>query len=168
MHCECRPYDKRNYYKMAINKKLQKLLEKEKVKYEVQEHRKVFTAFDEAQTSHLKAKEVAKTVLVKLDKNFALVVIPAAKHVDFTKIKKKSKAKKVSLAKENDIIKATGAKIGLVAPFGVLYSLPTYMDNAVAKGKYIIASAGSYTESLQIKPKDFIKLNTPITGSFSK
>lgn len=151
-----------------MDTKLKKFLDTNKTKYSVEEHKKVYTAFNEAETQHIKPKEVAKTVLIQADKVFAIVVVPAQKRVDFNKVKKALKAKKVSMARESDMAKILKTKIGLIHPFGNLYKLPTLIDNYLLKQKNIIASAGSYTESIEIKPKVFEKLVQPIKGSFSK
>lgn len=151
-----------------MDTKLKKFLAANKIKYKLHEHKKVFTAHDEAQTQHIKTKEIAKAVLVKSDKNFALVVVPAQKYVDFGKVKKALKTKKVSMAKESDITKVLKTKIGLIHPFGNLYTLPVLLDNSLAKNKKLMASAGSYTESVELKSSDFVKVVKPIKGSFSK
>ena len=151
-----------------MDKKLEKFLDENKIKYKLHEHKKVFTAHDEAQTQHIKTKEIAKVVLVRSDKNYALVVVPATKYTDFNKVKKALKSKKVSMAKESYITKIFKSKIGLIHPFGNLYQLPVLLDNSLAKQKTLKSSAGSYTESLEIKISDFMKLAQPIKGSFSK
>jgi Ala-tRNA(Pro) deacylase len=150
-----------------MDTKLKNFLEKNKIKYELHEHKKVYTAFNEAETQHIKPKAVAKTVLIKAGKDYALVVIPAQKYVDFTKIKK-ALGGKASMAKESDITKVLKTKIGLIHPFGTLYKLPVLLDNALARQTKLIASAGSYTESVEIKTNDFIKLAEPVKGTFSK
>jgi Ala-tRNA(Pro) deacylase len=160
-----------------MDNKLKNYLAKNKIRYQLAEHKKVYTAFNEAETQHLKTKEVAKTVLVKADNNYALVVVPAAKYVDFNKVKKAlasakggsaSGGKKVSMAKESDIAKVLKTKVGLIHPFGTLYKLPVLLDNVLAKQKEFSTSAGSYTESVEIKTKDYMKLIQPIIGKFVK
>ena len=151
-----------------MDKKLEKFLKDNKIKYELHEHKKVFTAHDEAQTQHIKTKEIAKVVLVRSDSTFALIIIPAQKYVEFKKIKKALKAKKVSMAKESDISKMLKTGVGLIHPFGNLYNLPVLLDNALAKQKTMMSSAGSYTESIEIKESDFVKTALPIKGSFAK
>ncbi len=161
-----------------MDAKLKKFLEQNKIKYEVSEHKKVYTAFNEAETQHLNVKEVAKAVLVKTDTGYAMVIVPAAKYVDFTKVKKAlsarggsafgGNAKKISMAKEADIAKILKTKIGLIHPFGNLYKLPVLLDSALLKPKKLVTSAGSYTESLELRPKDFVKAVQPLQGSFSK
>lgn len=151
-----------------LETKVTKLLDAAKVKYGVIEHRVVYTAHDAAQTTKKKLSEIAKVVLVKADKDFVLIVLPAGKYVDFNGIKKALKAKKVSMATEKDITKYLKTKVGMLHPFGSEYNLQTLLDKGMAKAKKMIASAGTYTLSVEIGLKDFEKLVKPIKGSFAK
>src|SRR5579863_2451939 len=139
----------------ALSNSITKLLDQTKVKYKVLEHKVVYTAHDAAQTTKKKLGEIAKVVLVKADKDFVLIVLPAGKYVDFKGIKKALKAKKVSMANEKDITKYLKTKVGLLHPFGSEYNMRTLLDKATAKGKKMIASAGSYTHSVELALKDF-------------
>ncbi|MCL5774903.1 MAG: YbaK/EbsC family protein [Patescibacteria group bacterium] len=152
----------------AFENSITKLLTAAKVKFGVIEHKVVYTAHDAAQTTKKKLAEIAKVVLVKADKSFVLIVLPAGKYVDFSGIKKALHAKKVSMATEKDITKYLKTKVGLLHPFGHLYKLQTLLDKSMAKAKKIVASAGSYTHSIEISPKDFEKLVKPIKGAFAK
>ncbi|MFA4998536.1 MAG: hypothetical protein WC514_00720, partial [Candidatus Paceibacterota bacterium] len=67
---------------MPISKKLINFLDKSKVKYEVLEHKTVYTAFDKAKTLRVKENIIGKTLVVKIDKNYALVLVPANKNLD--------------------------------------------------------------------------------------
>jgi len=71
---------------MPIAKKLIKFLSK--IKYEPISHRTVYTAFDKAKTLRVPEKIVGKTLVVKMDGNFALVLIPANKILDIKKFLK--------------------------------------------------------------------------------
>lgn len=145
-----------------------KLLDEAKVKYKVLEHKVVYTAHDVGATTKKKLSEIAKVVLVKADKDFVLIVLPAGKYVDFGGIKKALKAKKVSMASEKDITKYLKTKVGLLHPFGTQYNLQTLMDKGMSRAKKMIASAGTYTDSVEVAIKDFEKLIKPIKGVFSK
>jgi len=151
-----------------MNKKLINHLEKSKIKFKTLAHKVVYTAHDAAQTQKKKLGEIAKVVLVRVDKSLALVVVPAGKYVDLQKIKKALKAKKISLATEKDIAKFLKTKVGLLHPFGNLYKIPTLLDKSLSKAKKMVASAGSYTHSMEIAIKDFEKATEPIKGIFSK
>ncbi len=111
---------------------------------------------------------------------FALIVLPAGKYLDLSGIKKALKAKKVSLATEKEIKAKLKTKIGLLHPFGNFFNSPPtlspkgarglgiLLDKTFANSKKLIASAGSYEHSLEIKMKDFEKLANPIKGVFSR
>lgn len=151
-----------------LETKVTKFLDKAKVKYKTLAHKVVFTAHDVSATTKKKLSEIAKVVLVKADKDFVLVVLPAGKYVDFSGIKKALKAKKVSIASEKDITKYLKTKVGLLHPFGSEYNLQTLLDKGMSRTKKMVASAGTYTDSVEIALKDFEKLVKPILGNFSK
>lgn len=151
-----------------VSNHITKLLDQAKVKYKILEHKVVYTAHDAAQTTKKKLGEIAKVVLVKADRDLALIVVPAGKYVDFKGIKKTLKAKKILLASEKDIEKYLKTKVGLLHPFGSQYNIQTLLDKGMAKTKKMIASAGSYTHSVEIALKDFEKLVKPIKGTFAK
>lgn len=150
------------------HKQLESFLKKSKAKVKVHVHKVVYTAYDAASTMKKKLNDIAKVVLVKADKGVAIVIVPAGKYIDLAAVKASLKAKKVSLAKEKDITKYLKSKIGLLHPFGNLYKVPTLIDKNFAKAKKLVASAGAYTESLEMAIKDFEKLVQPIKGMFSK
>jgi len=151
-----------------LETKITKLLDDAKVKYKTIQHRVVYTAHDAAQTTKKKLSEIAKVVLVKADKDFVLIVLPAGKYVDFDGIKKALKAKKVSMASEKDITKHLKTKVGLLHPFGSEYNLQTLLDKGMARSKKMIASAGTFTDSVEVAVKDFEKMIKPLKGTFSK
>lgn len=149
-----------------ISKALEKLLKTNKIKFEIVEHRKVFTAFDSAETQDVKLTEVAKAVLLKGKKNLYLAVLPAGNNCDFKALSKLTDDK-VSIAKEKDITTKLKTKIGLIPPFGSLFGLPMFIDKKLLKNKEINLPAGSYTESVIMSVKDYLKLEKPIQGNFS-
>src|SRR5581483_9663931 len=118
-----------------LETKVTKLLDHAKVKYKVIEHKVVYTAHDAAQTTKKKLGEIAKVVLVKADKDFVLIVLPAGKYVDYNGIKKALKSKKVSMASETDISKYLKTKVGLLHPFGMEYNLQTLLDKGMSRAK---------------------------------
>jgi Ala-tRNA(Pro) deacylase len=149
-----------------ISKQLEKLLKQNKIKYQVVEHRKVYTAFDSAETQDIKLTEVVKAVLLKGKKNLYLAVLPAGNNCDFKALAKLT-ADKVSMAKEKDINTKLKTKIGLIAPFGSLYKLPVFIDKKLLKNKKLNLPAGSYTESVVMNTKDYLKLENPVAGNFA-
>jgi Ala-tRNA(Pro) deacylase len=151
-----------------IPKKLQNYLDKTKVGYKTIRHKTVYTAYDAAATMRAKLNEIAKTLVVKADKFYVLVVLPASHKLDLGKFKKVLKAKKTEIAKEKVMQAVFKVKPGAITPFGELYKIPVYIDKALLKAKKIIASAGTYEDSVVMTVKNFIKATGGAMGNFGK
>ena len=162
--------------KKAKNRKLPaktiKYLEDAGVKHELLEHRTVYTAIDAAITMKKKFDEVAKSLLVKADKDYYVVLLPADHNLDMEKLKK---ALIKVRTKEIKVVKIPGEKIArevlkikddAMAAFGNLYKLPVIMENKLEKAKKLILSSGSYNHSIEMAVKDFIVLEKALIGSF--
>lgn len=154
---------------MAIPKKIINYLEKNKIKFQKIAHKTVYTAYDLAQTLKEKLSRIAKTLVIKTDKGYALLVLPASRLADLKKLKKFLKAKKIEIAREEVMKKFFKIKPGTITPFATLHKkVPLFIDKALLKTKEILVSAGSYTDSLRIKVKDLLKLEKPTKGDFTK
>src|SRR5439155_13304008 len=68
-------------------KKLQEFLDQHQVKYVTISHSPAYTAQEVAASAHIPGKEVAKTVMVKLDGRLAMAVLPASSQVNFARLK---------------------------------------------------------------------------------
>jgi Ala-tRNA(Pro) deacylase len=157
---------------MSVPKKILSYLEKQGVKFEVVPHKKVYTAYDLAQTLGEKLEKIAKTLLIQAEipqikktakKNY-LVVIPASYRANLEKIKKALKAKSVSIAPEKMITKLD-IKPGALSPFGKMRDLEVLLDKALLKAKDIIVGAESFTESLRMKVKDLHKIEDALVSA---
>ncbi len=149
-------------------KKLKDFLDKENVKYTSTYHSVAFTAQEIAQAVHVKGKEMAKTVMVKLDGKMAMAVLPASHQVDFEKLKKASGAKDAVLATEEEFRDIfPDCNIGAMPPFGNLYGMEVFSSRVLAEDKEIAFNAGSHYELIRLAYKDFERLVRPKTAEFS-
>jgi Ala-tRNA(Pro) deacylase len=155
---------------MAIPQKIISFLEKNKVKYETIKHRTVYTAFDKAATLKVKPNSIVKTLVIKLDREPALVLIPANKNLDKNKFRKVARLKKLDFASEKLIKnKIKGVKVGAIPPFGDLWNLPTFSDRGLFKNPKIIINSGDYNFSIKISPAAIKKLiPNLVIGNFSQ
>ncbi len=152
---------------MAIAKKLLNYLDKNKVKYEVVEHRKVFTAYDAAATMHKKLSQIAKNLLVKVDKDFIMAVLPASRNLDLKKLAKVVGAKKAELPSERVMVSKFKVKPGALPAFGGLYKLPVYVDRSLLKEKKVVFSSGDFQASIEMSVKDYLKLEQVEKGQIA-
>ena len=162
---------------MALSKKIIGYLDTQKYKYQIVEHRTTFTAWDTAQTEHVKPQDVSKALVLKLDKEHVVALIPANKNLDkqkflkvYNALQKKNDgkpAKKVEFAKEVWMKKTLPGKVGATPPFAELLKLPIFADKVLLKSKKIYIGSGEYEYSFLLSSKDYFKKENPIVGSFS-
>jgi len=169
---------------MAISKKIIGFLDKEKYKYQIIEHRTTYTAWDTAQTEKVKAQEVAKALVLKLGKDYAVALVPGNKNLDKQKFLKtynswvkseKAKptfakataGKKVEFAKEVWMKKSLPGKVGATPPFSGLLKLPIFADKGLMKNKKVYFNSGEYEFSFLISVSEYLKKEKPVLGIFS-
>jgi Ala-tRNA(Pro) deacylase len=142
--------------------RLKEFLDAEKVKYVAISHSPAYTAQEIAASAHVPGKELAKTVMVKLDGRMAMAVLPASRKVDFAKLKDAAGAAEAELASEREFRDMfPGCEVGGMPPFGNLYDMDVYVSSQLAEDEEIAFNAGSHTELLKLAYRDFERLVRP-------
>ena len=107
-------------------------------------------------------KELAKTVIVKLDDQFAMAVLPASLHVSLTRLKEAAGVDNVELANEDEFKSLfPDCDVGAMPPFGNLYDLDVYVAGQLTEDEEIAFNAGSHTELIKLAYRDFERLVQP-------
>ena len=142
--------------------KLKQFLDDRKVKYVTIRHSPAYTAQEVASMAHISGKELAKTVMVKIDGELAMAVLPASHHVDLDQLQEAAGAKWVALASEADFQgKFPGCETGAIPPFGNLYGMRTFVAETLREDEEIAFSAGTHSELIRLSYEDFEKLVQP-------
>lgn len=142
--------------------KLQEYLDSHHVKYVSIKHSPAFTAQELAASVHIPGRDVAKTVVVKMDGEMALVVLPAPRMVRMTHLKEATGAREVRLASEEEFRgRFPDCEVGAMPPFGNLYDMDTYVEGSLAKDHEIAFNAGTHTELIRMAYQDFEELARP-------
>ncbi|GBE17097.1 prolyl-tRNA synthetase [bacterium BMS3Abin15] len=162
---------------MAISKKIIKYLDDNKYRYEVIQHRTTYTAWDTAQTEKVKPQEVAKSLVLKTDKDYIVAVVPSNKNLDKKKLLKiintkrkkedNKSVKKVEFAKETWMKKNIDGKVGATPPFAGILKTDIYVDKSLLNSSKIYLGSGEYDASIRVSTKEYLKKENPITGSFN-
>lgn len=143
-------------------KKIKEFLDKHEIKYVSMSHSPAFTSQEIAAAAHISGREMAKTVVVKIDGKLAMVVVPANHQVNFAKLRDATGAKAVDLASESEFKdKFSGCEVGAMPPFGSLYDMPVYLSSILGQQDHIVFNAGSHSELVQLSFPDFEKLVKP-------
>ncbi len=142
--------------------KLKEFLDGNKVEYVTITHSPAYTAQQIAEMTHIPGKELAKTVIVKVDDQYAMTVLPASHRVDLDHLKQGVKADKVEVASEAEFKSLfPDCEVGAMPPFGNLYDMPVYVADKLAEDEEIAFNSGSHTELVRLSYKDFAKLVSP-------
>ncbi len=149
-------------------KKLKQFLDENKIKYVSIQHSPSYTAQEIAASAHIPGKELAKTVMVKIDDRMAMAILPATQQVDFHQLSRAAKAQEIELATEEEFAdKFPGCEIGAMPPFGNLYGMDVYVDESLTEDETIAFNAGSHTELIKLPYADFERLVQPKVANFS-
>lgn len=149
-------------------KKLKEYLDKEKIKYVSIMHSTAYTAQEVAASAHITGKELAKTVIVQLDGEMAMAVLPANRKIVLQDLREVTGSDQVKFASEEEFrAKFPECETGAMPPFGNIYGMDVYIAEALTHNEEIAFNAGSHTEVIRMKFGDFESLVKPKVISFT-
>lgn len=148
--------------------RLKEYLDSQKVEYTTLKHSPVYTAQEVAASAHVPGHQLAKTVMIKIDGEMAMAVLPAVYQVDLDHLKKALGADKIELATEKEFKDLfPDCELGATPPFGNLYNMEVIADSSLSDQVVITFCAGSHTELIQLSYADFEKMVKPRVADFS-
>jgi len=145
-----------NPYQEIIN-----LLKINKIPYKETEHEPVYTSEQAAKVRGTSISQGAKSLLLKCEDDFILVILPGDRKLNSKKLKNLLNVKDLRFAFPEEIKNKMGCEIGACYPFGNLIGLPTYVDKFLSKNDTISFNPGLHTRSIEIKFRDFYSLVKP-------
>ena len=149
-------------------KQLKEFLDKEKIKYVSIIHSPAYTAQEVAASAHIPGKELAKVVIVQLDGQMAMAVLPANRKIVLQDLREVTGSDQVKFASEDQFRqKFPGCETGAMPPFGNLYGMEVYLAEALLGLENIAFNAGSHTEVIRMSFRDFERLVQPKVTSFT-
>jgi Ala-tRNA(Pro) deacylase len=152
---------------MPCKERLEQYLTDQHVPFDVQHHAVAYTAQELAAAEHISGRMVAKSVIVIAGDRMVMLVLPAVHRVDLTRAALITGAPEVRLADEREFAAIfPDCEAGAMPPFGNLYDLPVYVDNALAQNETIVFPAGTHTETMSIRYADYARLVTPALADF--
>lgn len=149
-------------------KKLKEFLDARKVRYVTITHSKAYTAQEVAASAHVPGKEMAKTVMVKVDGKMAMAVLPASCRVSLLMLREVTGAKDVVIATEQEFkVLFPECEAGAMPPFGNLWGFDVFVASRLAEDDEIVFNAGTHTELIRLAYKDFERIVHPKVVEFS-
>jgi Ala-tRNA(Pro) deacylase len=149
-------------------KKLKEFLDQNNIKYVTIIHSPAYTAQEIAALTHTPGKAMAKTVMIKIDGEIAMAVLPASFKVNLLLLQELTGSQQVDLATEHEFLNLfPGCELGAMPPFGNLYEIRVFVAESLAESNEIAFNAGSHSELIKMDYKDFERLVRPTVLKFS-
>jgi Ala-tRNA(Pro) deacylase len=131
------------------------------VVFETLPHAPAFTAQRRAKYLGLSGKQVAKSVLLRGPAGFVLAVLPASAQVD-TEVLSRHLGGAVRLATREEVAEVfLDCEWGVASPLGVIYGLPTFLDESLPADADIVLELQSHFEAVRLRCGDFERVAAP-------
>jgi Ala-tRNA(Pro) deacylase len=136
-------------------------LEEHGTPFRASEHPYGVTAQMTAQRAHVSGKRFAKTVVLKQDGRYLLVVVPATESVNLSALRDLY-GPAITLASEAEMAELfPECEAGAMPPLGGLYGLPVIADACLEKQKTITVNGGTHTDVIELRWEDFVQIEHP-------
>jgi len=146
---------------------IKEFLDNHGVKYVSIRHSPAYTAAEVAASSHVAGRDFAKSIVVRTDAGFALVVLPASRRLVLADLRELLQAPALRLATEAEFRDLfPDCEVGAMPPFGNLYHLPVYVAASLAEEPELAFNAGTHTEVIKMDYEDFDELVRPTVLDF--
>ncbi len=143
-------------------RKLKEYLDRNGVRWVSIVHSPAYTAQEIAASAHVRGRELAKTVMVKVDGKPVMVVLPASQRVDFQVLRDVTGGESVVLSSEAEFRELfPDCEAGAMPPFGNLYGMDVFVSPKLAEDDDIAFNAGSHTELMKLHYADYARLVKP-------
>lgn len=148
--------------------RLIEFLDENEVPYETLPHSEAFTAQETAAAAHVPGKDLAKTVMVRIDGDMAMVVLPSTLRVSLEKLEHATGAGAVELAGEDEFRDLfPTCEPGAMPPFGNLWDMQVFVDQHLREDERIAFAAGSHHELVRLAYADFEELVEPVVAELA-
>jgi Ala-tRNA(Pro) deacylase len=126
------------------------------LEYHVIHHPVALTSQDLAEKLHVPGAVLAKTVVVRMDHELALAVLPATHRVNLHKLAEAGHAKHISLAHEEELKEAfPSCELGAMPPFGELFGMRVWCDERLAQDNAITFNGGTHADAIEMRFDEF-------------
>jgi len=134
-------------------------LDRRRADYILQRHHIAYTAPEIAEQSHVAGNAFAKVVMIKVDAELAMVVLPAHYRIDLDQLTTSLGVNHITLATEREFgYRFPRCEIGAMPPFGHLYGLDAFMIPVFQHSRMIAFNAGTHSEIIRMPMAEFLRL----------
>lgn len=130
---------------------------------------KVVSADMASKVSGFPKDKIVKTLIVIADGKPYAILLSGDKMLDYGKLRKLLKCKKVRLARREEVMEVSGFDVGEVSPLSLsLEHVPKIADSTILSKDVVLIGGGSHYTLIKIETKELIKAINPIIANISR
>jgi Ala-tRNA(Pro) deacylase len=134
-------------------------LDRSGVSYQLQSHVSAYTASEVAQASHIHGHNLAKAVMVKLDGELTMIVLPAHYHLELGLLAGALGAERAELATEREFVhRFPCCEAGAMPPIGHLNGVQAFLAPVFQEDQEVAFNACSHTLVVRMDYADFLRV----------
>jgi Ala-tRNA(Pro) deacylase len=152
---------------MSVVDRLTEMLDQQGVAFQVRRHDPVYTSEEAARVRGTSLASGAKALVCKADGQFVMFVMPANRRLASKMVRKNESIRRLRFANRAEVAQLTGLQPGSIPPFGSLFDLPTWCDEALAEHSVINFNAGDHAVSISMSYADYVSVEQPKLGRFT-
>lgn len=143
---------------MAIAETVKNYLQEKSVSYDLVSHPHSGSSHETAEASHVDEDHIAKAVIVKDDKGYAMLLVPAINYVEMKHVRKELD-RELELVTEDEFTKLfPDCEPGAVPPLGPAYQVETFLDESLTTLANIYFEAGDHEHLVHVSGDGFKNL----------
>ena len=151
-----------------VYRRIRAYLQESGVHFRELHHEPTRTSEESARVRGEELRNGGKAILLKVDGVFRLFVLSAARRLDSSKVKQHFGVKRLRFATRAELLELTGLEPGSIPPFGSpIFDMELFVDSSITENERIAFNAGSLTDSIIMKVKDYVRLSEPVIFDFS-
>ena len=152
---------------MPPSAQLEHYLDEIEAPYMVRHHQRSMTALQLAETEHIDPHEVAKVVILKDHEHHYMMVLPGDFQIDLEAARKMIGSSEASMATEDELATLfPDCEVGAMPPFGPLYQMDVYVEQAMSDDKEIEFHAGTHQDAVRMSYAKWHDMVRPQVGHF--
>lgn len=138
--------------------RVRRYLEEQGVAYDADVHARAVDAQHLAAVEHVSGWEIAKPVMLCVDDELVMAVIPGAAEIDLERAATLL-GSQVRLARESEFVdRFPDCAVGAEPPLGELYGVRTVVDPILREDDTVVFRAGTHDTAMRVRTEDYLRV----------
>lgn len=153
---------------MTPSAEVEQYLQTQDIPYLMRHHAPAMTARQLAELEKIDPHEVAKVVIMRDQKQYYMLVLPADYKLDLKQARGMIHSRNAWIASEQDLQQLfPKCELGAMPPLGELYNMQVYAEAALSEDQEIEFNAGSHEDAVRMRFADWKKMVHPMMEHFA-